>query len=584
MKTTAEHLKIGAITLPFNDIILPSRESRARRMRECDERFMECLDEEDMQATYTVMAACLEELLSSDFVQRFGVYIGCTRWWTDWLKRSSECFEKEGYIDMEHHVLCGGVALCAPLRHAEARRRMCAFVYTCFRGMKIAFDVTQQGFEAKVFALLDEANVVPDHGYALTASVLHTLQVLARAIRVQLPVLLTGPTGCGKSAVIQLLAELCRSELSQAYITPEMETCTLVGSQAPSRAPDAEPRARIAWQDGIATHALKNDHWLLLDNLGDADACVLERLNPLLEEKVDWRLTENGEENPLQVGKCFRVFAAMSVPGAREAQDLSPALYNRFNIVNMPSLANQGDSLIDELKHTAAIVLALDREEPAVDLLGRGCLFIWSRLAEESSEGPRINGSVSFRTLVRILDSTYRLKLGRDTLTLVEAFVQAFKLILAGQFEAEDAATAFTSELQESLRMFDESVSSDNVEDIDLSPSICDGSIVMTEKRKMYAMRISAAILCKLPCLLEGPAGSGKTLMIKALARNWRDNGREAAVKVERVNNSRTTTMQDYFGSFIPEGSRFVFNKGALYRAMENGHWFLAGMYNSSDV
>jgi MoxR-like ATPase len=166
------------------------------------------------------------------------------------------------------------------------------------------------------------------------------------------------------------------------------------------------------------------------------------------------------------------------------------------------------------------------------------------------------------------------------SLSLVQTFLQAFKLIAAGQFESEDAAAAFIRKLGHSLDSSDPNAhTTTEATDIDMSPPIYDASIVMTERRKMYAKRISAAVLCKLPCLLEGPAGSGKTVMIRALADNWSQNGRSTSVKVERVNNSRTTTMQDYFGSFIPEGSRFTFDKGALCRAMENGNWFLAGKH-----
>ncbi|CAF1101782.1 unnamed protein product [Didymodactylos carnosus] len=54
-------------------------------------------------------------------------------------------------------------------------------------------------------------------------------------------------------------------------------------------------------------------------------------------------------------------------------------------------------------------------------------------------------------------------------------------------------------------------------------------------------------------------------------------------MQLERVNNTDTTTIQDYLGTFLPVNDGLVFQKGALYRAMENGWWFLADEFNLAD-
>lgn len=36
------------------------------------------------------------------------------------------------------------------------------------------------------------------------------------------------------------------------------------------------------WHDGVVTTAFKNGEWVLLDNLSQAEASVLERLNPIV--------------------------------------------------------------------------------------------------------------------------------------------------------------------------------------------------------------------------------------------------------------------------------------------------------------
>ena len=92
---------------------------------------------------------------------------------------------------------------------------------------------------------------------------------------------------------------------------------------------------------------------MLLNNLGDADPCVLERLNPCLESPIDWRLVEKGEEAPLDVHSRFRFMATMTT-GQRE---LSPALYNRFNVVHMTPLSNDPESFLTEMRLVVSAIL-----------------------------------------------------------------------------------------------------------------------------------------------------------------------------------------------------------------------------------
>jgi midasin len=53
--------------------------------------------------------------------------------------------------------------------------------------------------------------------------------------------------------------------------------------------------------------------------------------------------------------------------------------------------------------------------------------------------------------------------------------------------------------------------------------------------------------------------------------------------KLKRVNNTLSTTVQDYLGSYMPETGGFRFCRGALYLAVEKGFWFLADEFNLAD-
>jgi len=51
--------------------------------------------------------------------------------------------------------------------------------------------------------------------------------------------------------------------------------------------PNDKPQgARIEWRDGEITQAFKNGEWVLLDNLNQAEASVLERMNLVMVQTL----------------------------------------------------------------------------------------------------------------------------------------------------------------------------------------------------------------------------------------------------------------------------------------------------------
>jgi midasin (ATPase involved in ribosome maturation) len=74
--------------------------------------------------------------------------------------------------------------------------------------------------------------------------------------------------------------------------------------------------------------------------------------------------------------------------------------------------------------------------------------------------------------------------------------------------------------------------------------------------------------------LLEGPAATGKTSLVEHIARCL---GRTLI----RVNNTRGTSVQDYLGSYMPNGE---FLPGALTKAMMTPNcWFLADEFDLAE-
>ncbi|KAF9769272.1 hypothetical protein IL306_013319, partial [Fusarium sp. DS 682] len=223
--------------------------------------------------------------------------------------------------------------------------------------------------------------------------------LVSRALRNNEPVLLVGETGCGKTTVVQLLAEALQKELHIINAHQNTETGDLIGSQRPVRNRGAiidamdvdlksvlqsldldisgsvedrldrykaldpsisntipeEVRERITvqetrskalfeWADGSLVEAMREGHFFLLDEISLADDSVLERLNSVLEPSRTLLLAEKGIDNSFVVGADgFQFFATMNPGGDFGKKELSPALRNRFTEIWVPALSQSED-------------------------------------------------------------------------------------------------------------------------------------------------------------------------------------------------------------------------------------------------
>jgi midasin len=77
------------------------------------------------------------------------------------------------------------------------------------------------------------------------------------------------------------------------------------------------------------------------------------------------------------------------------------------------------------------------------------------------------------------------------------------------------------------------------------------------------------------PVLLEGPTSSGKTSLVKFVAKL---TGHECV----RINNHEHTDLQEYLGQYVcdPATGQLVFQEGVLARAARAGHWVVLDELN----
>ncbi|WVW78385.1 hypothetical protein I302_100339 [Kwoniella bestiolae CBS 10118] len=243
------------------------------------------------------------------------------------------------------------------------------------------------------------ATILPPTKMVWTKAMQRLFALVAAALAHNEPVLLVGETGCGKTSVCEVIAQMFNQQLVGVNCHQNMETADLLGSQRPVRN-RLERRSRIInalsqystfpgsitdddlmsicedlshrtdidqqviqqckreikqlsalfeWSDGPLVHAMTSGDLLLLDEVSLADDSVLERLNSVLEPGRTLVLAEKGgsdiDDATIVANERFHVVATMNPGGDFGKKELSPALRNRFTEIWVPALNDRNDML-----------------------------------------------------------------------------------------------------------------------------------------------------------------------------------------------------------------------------------------------
>jgi MoxR-like ATPase len=160
--------------------------------------------------------------------------------------------------------------------------------------------------------------------------------------------------------------------------------------------------------------ALRNGHWVLLDEINLASPETLQRISSLLDNGARGTivLTENGEIRPVVRHPNFRLFAAMNPATDVGKRDLPPALRSRFSELYVDEVTDASDLAIVIEKYMRGV------ERPPIDAIVQ--CYIAARTLSEISlfDGAGRSPKYSLRTLCRALEASrifydrrYRLEL-----------------------------------------------------------------------------------------------------------------------------------------------------------------------------
>lgn len=194
----------------------------------------------------------------------------------------------------------------------------------------------------------------------------HECALFEHSYRRGLPLLLKGPTGCGKSRLVEYMAAKLGRPLVTVSCHDETSAVDLLGRWLVRG-------AETVWQDGPVTRAVRKGALLYLDEIAEARPDVIVALHPLTDHRR--RLFVERHDEELEAAPGFGLVVSFNPGYQRGLKELKPSTRQRFVAVHFdyPSPAVEVEVLVGETgtnTSTAKKLVALATRMRAVNELG----------------------------------------------------------------------------------------------------------------------------------------------------------------------------------------------------------------------
>ena len=361
----------------------------------------------------------------------------------------------------------------------------------------------------------------------------------------------------------------------------------------------------FAFVDGLLVEALREGHWVLLDEINLAAPETLQALSGILDPNAAVFLTEKssagGELTQIKRHPDFRVFAAMNPPTDVGKKELPMALSSRFTELFCDELVDPSDLEVIVQRYLEGITngTSIIRDIVSVYL---GCrASAEDHLSDSTGQRPRY----SLRSLTRSLQaakSLLAIGIRPFPRAIFEALLLNFQTMLS---EGGGSKEYMHTYLKQSL--YPECSS----KELNMPPSrpggrkttgddwvlvkpfwlhagplpttdwaVRDGKtgitrFVLTSKVESYIRCLAAFVGADVaPILIQGPTSIGKTSMVEYLAAR-------CGYKCVRINNHEHTDIQEYVGGYVTNhNGQLEFKDGLLVEALRKGHWIILDELN----
>lgn len=152
------------------------------------------------------------------------------------------------------------------------------------------------------------------------------IEVFEACHNVKLPLLLKGPTGCGKSQLVEFMARKLSKPLIKVACNEDTNAADLLGRFLLRG-------GETVWQDGPITRAIKEGAILYLDEFAEAREDVIVAIHPLTDHRREVYLDKiNRVERATQ---DFMLVASYNPGYQKGLKELKPSTKQRFVILAM---------------------------------------------------------------------------------------------------------------------------------------------------------------------------------------------------------------------------------------------------------
>ena len=379
--------------------------------------------------------------------------------------------------------------------------------------------------------------------YIITNFVQRNMNNLIRAASTRrYPVLIQGPTSSGKTSMIEYLAKRSGNTFVRINNHEHTDLQEYLGSYV------SGADGKLTFQEGILVRALREGHWIVLDELNLAPTDVLEALNRLLDDNRELLIPETQEV--VRPHDDFMLFATQNPAGLYGGRKiLSRAFRNRFLELHFDDIPVEE---LEEILHR--------RVQIPKSWCGK-IVKVYQELSTLRQEN-RIFEQKSFATLRDLFRWAQR-----KADTIQDLAVNGY-MLLAERVRKEDERVAVKKIMETVMSrngprvaINDEQMfSQENVKQItDSAPEgskKIDTGVVWTRAMRRLFVLVRHAMVNNEPVLLIGETGCGKTTVCQMLADAF---GKELHI----LNAHQNTETGDLIGAQRP-----IRNRAAIEEAL----------------
>ncbi|KFK27090.1 hypothetical protein AALP_AA8G332700 [Arabis alpina] len=153
--------------------------------------------------------------------------------------------------------------------------------------------------------------------FEIHSRVKKSFEMVSLAVSQKRPVLLYGPSGSGKSALIRKLADESGNQVVFIHMDDQLDGKTLVGTYVCTDQP-----GEFKWQPGSLTQAIMNGFWVVLEDIDKAPSDVPLVLSPLLGGSCSFETSHGEQSDIVDLLGGFKPI---------DAKLMCTMLYNEFN-------------------------------------------------------------------------------------------------------------------------------------------------------------------------------------------------------------------------------------------------------------